>query len=69
MNSEVYQRRVGRNIRLCSKCVGLYRALDRCRVVNIVRMVESVCGRLKLLVETYIIIRNLLPDPRVIKIS
>jgi hypothetical protein len=41
MNSEVYQRRVGRNIRLCSKYIGLYTALDRCHVVNIVRMVES----------------------------
>jgi hypothetical protein len=40
MNSEVYQRRAGGNVRSCSKHIGLYTALDRCHVVNIDRMVE-----------------------------
>lgn len=68
MNSEVCQRRVYGNVRLCSKYIGLYRALDRCHVVNIDRMVESWVWRLKQLVETYIIIQILLPDPCVMKI-
>jgi hypothetical protein len=69
MDYEVCQRRVGGNVRLCSKHIGLYRALDRCHVVNINLWWSLGCGRLKLLVETYIIIRILLPDPCVIKIS
>ena len=37
----MYQRRGGGNVRLCSKYIGLYTALDRCHVVNMDRMVES----------------------------
>jgi len=38
------------------QCIGLYGALERC-VVNVHRMEGTACGRVRLLVETCVIIR------------